>query len=92
MEGSIAGWVWQNQEACCYSRSELEDRFPFAKTLLKTPVKSVCSLPLTTAHQRLGVVKLLDREGGRLRSTRSRIRQAGSVTDSSCGRGPVSST
>jgi len=64
IEGSIAGWVWQNQEPVVIRDLELEDRFPFAKTLLKTPVKSVCSLPLTTAHQRLGVVNFWTEKAG----------------------------
>ncbi len=64
MEGSIAGWVWQNQEPVVIRDLELEDRFPFAKTLLKTPVKSVCSVPLTTAHQRLGVVNFWTEKAG----------------------------
>jgi len=56
MEGSIAGWVWQNQEPIVIRDLELEDRFPIAKSLRNYPVKSVCSLPMTTAHQRLGVL------------------------------------
>jgi formate hydrogenlyase transcriptional activator len=56
MEGSIAGWVWEHQEAVVIPDLEKEDRFPYAKILLKRPVKSICSVPLTTAHQRLGVV------------------------------------
>jgi formate hydrogenlyase transcriptional activator len=58
IEGSIAGWVWQNQEPVVIRDLELEDRFPLAKTLGDHPVKSVCSLPLTTAHQRLGILNL----------------------------------
>ncbi|HEY0728685.1 MAG TPA: GAF domain-containing protein, partial [Pyrinomonadaceae bacterium] len=54
MEGSIAGWVWTNQEAVVIRDLETEDRFPYAKILLEKPVKSICSVPLTTAHQRLG--------------------------------------
>jgi formate hydrogenlyase transcriptional activator len=64
MEGSIAGWVWQNQELVVVRDLELEDRFPVAKTLLKDPVKSVCSLPLTTAHQQLGVVTFWSEKAG----------------------------
>lgn len=56
MEGSIAGWVWQNQDAIVIRDLDLESRFPVAKTLRDNPAKSVCSLPLTTAHQRLGVL------------------------------------
>ena len=56
MEGSIAGWVWQHQEPAIIRDLEHEHRFPYAKILLERPVKSICSVPLTTAHQRLGVV------------------------------------
>jgi formate hydrogenlyase transcriptional activator len=56
IEGSIAGWVWQNQEPLVIRDLELENRFPVAKTLLNHPIKAVCSLPMTTAHQRLGVL------------------------------------
>ena len=56
MEGSIAGWVFEHQEAVVIRDLEKEDRFPYAKILLKQPVKSICSLPLTTAHQRLGCI------------------------------------
>ena len=56
MEGSIAGWVWEHQEPVVIRDLEQENRFPYAKILLERPVKSICSVPLTTAHQRLGVV------------------------------------
>src|SRR5437899_1741395 len=56
MEGSIAGWVWQNQEPVIVHDITLDDRFPFAKTLLDHPIKAICSLPLTTANNRLGVL------------------------------------
>ncbi len=56
MEGSIAGLVWQHQEPVVVSNLETEDRFPVAKALIKDPVKAVCTIPLTTAHQQLGVV------------------------------------
>jgi formate hydrogenlyase transcriptional activator len=56
MEGSIAGWVWEHQEPVVVHDIALEDRFPFAKTLLDHPIKAICSFPLTTANQRLGVL------------------------------------
>ena len=56
IEGSIAGWVWLNQEPVVVRDLELEDRFPVARKLLNHPVKSVCGLPMTTAHQQLGVM------------------------------------
>jgi formate hydrogenlyase transcriptional activator len=64
MEGSIAGWVWQHQEPVVIHDLELESRFPFAKTLLNHPVKAVCSLPLTTAHQQLGVITFWSGKAG----------------------------
>src|SRR6185503_5051402 len=56
MEGSIAGWVWNNQDAVVIRDLANDDRFPYAKILKERPVKSIVSVPLTTAHQRLGVV------------------------------------
>jgi len=64
IEGSIAGWVWQHQEPVVIRDLELDDRFPVARTLRTYPAKSVCSLPLTTAHQQLGVLNFWsDQEG-----------------------------
>jgi formate hydrogenlyase transcriptional activator len=56
LEGTIAGWVWKNQEPIVVRDLTVDDRFPAAKTLLPDPVRSVCSFPLTTAHQQIGVV------------------------------------
>ena len=64
IQGSIAGWVWQHQEPVIIHDLEHEDRFPYSKGLLKHPVKSICSVPLTTAHQQLGVMNFwTDRPG-----------------------------
>ena len=64
MEGSIAGWVWQNQEPVVVHDITEEDRFPFAKTLLDHPIKAICSLPLTTADHRLGVLNFWSEKAG----------------------------
>jgi formate hydrogenlyase transcriptional activator len=64
MEGSIAGWVWQNQQPLVVHDIALEDRFPFAKTLLNHPIKAICSFPLTTAHHQLGVLNFWSEEAG----------------------------
>jgi formate hydrogenlyase transcriptional activator len=64
MEGSISGWVWEHQEAVVIRDLEQESRFPYAKSLIKRPVKSICSVPLTTAHQRLGVVNFWTDKAG----------------------------
>lgn len=58
IEGSIAGWVWKNQQPLISRDLDREERFPIAKKLRNELVKSLCSLPLTTAHQRLGVLNI----------------------------------
>ena len=64
IEGSIAGWVWQHQQPAIVSDLENDPRFPDAKSLRPYPVKSICSLPLTTAHQRLGALKVWSEDVG----------------------------
>jgi formate hydrogenlyase transcriptional activator len=57
--GSITGWVWQNQQPFIADDVEnQEDRFPIVKVLRDYPVKSICILPLSTAHKRLGVLSI----------------------------------
>lgn len=56
IDGSIAGWVWQNQQPAIVNDLEHDTRFPATKKLRPYPAKSSCSLPLTTAHQRLGAL------------------------------------
>ena len=64
IEGSIAGWVWQNQEPLIVSDLDNDSRFPFAKNLRPYPAKAVCCLPLTTVHQRLGTLNVWSEEIG----------------------------
>ena len=65
IEGSVAGWVWQHQEPVVLHDISLEeDRFPFAKTIVNHPIKAICSFPLTTANQRLGVLNFWSDEAG----------------------------
>ena len=65
IEGSVAGWVWQHQEPVVLHDISLEeDRFPFAKTIVNHPIKAICSFPLTTANQRLGVLNFWSDEPG----------------------------
>lgn len=54
--GSIAGWVWQHQHPFVTPDVPQETRFPTTTLVGDGPVTSVCVLPLTTAHQRLGVL------------------------------------
>jgi formate hydrogenlyase transcriptional activator len=65
IEGSITGWVWQNQEPVVVHDVDQETRFPIAQFLRgKFPVKSFISLPLTTAHQRVGVLNIASDKAG----------------------------
>ena len=65
IEGSVAGWVWQHQEPVVLHDIALEeDRFPFAKTIANHPIKAICSFPLTTANQQLGVLNFWSDEAG----------------------------
>jgi formate hydrogenlyase transcriptional activator len=64
-EGSITGWVWLNQQPVVVRDVDQETRFPLAQVLRgKFPVKSLCSLPLTTAHQRVGVLNIVSDKVG----------------------------
>jgi formate hydrogenlyase transcriptional activator len=64
VEGSIAGWVWQHQQPFVTPDVQQETRFPTTQLVHDVPMKSACVLPLTTAHQRLGVLHFAsDRTG-----------------------------
>jgi formate hydrogenlyase transcriptional activator len=57
--GSLGGWVWENQQPMLIDKVENEIRFPRAiKVLRENGIKSCCSLPLSTAHRRLGAMTL----------------------------------
>jgi formate hydrogenlyase transcriptional activator len=65
IDGSITGWVWRNQQPVVVSDVDEETRFPMAQVLRgKFPVKSFCSLPLTTAHRRVGVLNIVSDKSG----------------------------
>jgi formate hydrogenlyase transcriptional activator len=64
IKGSVAGWVWQNQEPVVVSDLTNDNRFPLAKGLRPYAAKSICSLPLTTAHQRLGTLNVWSEDVG----------------------------
>jgi formate hydrogenlyase transcriptional activator len=52
-----SGWVWETQQP--FILDDLEKETPFAallQTLRENGVKALCSLPLTTAQRRLGVM------------------------------------
>jgi len=64
IEGTIAGSVWLDQQPLIISDILDETLFPVARQLRDRSVRSLCLLPLTTAHQRLGVLSVWsDRPG-----------------------------
>src|SRR6267154_181304 len=57
MEESDAWWVYQNQEPLVTSLETHDARFSkFQEILKKYEVQSVCTLPLTTAHSKVGTL------------------------------------
>jgi formate hydrogenlyase transcriptional activator len=57
MEESDAWWVYQNQEPLITSLEVRDDRFSkFQKILKKYGVCCTCTLPLTTAHSKVGTL------------------------------------
>src|SRR4029077_1844143 len=57
MEESDAWWVYQNQEALVTSLKTYDARFPKLQEILKKyGVHSLCTLPLTTAHSKVGTL------------------------------------
>ena len=59
IDGSMAGWVWKNQRPFVTGDIERETSFSTVKGLRDYPVKSICVLPLSTAHSQLGVLSIV---------------------------------
>jgi len=56
-EETLAGYVYREQKVVTFGRLENETRFPHSIAILRQAgLQSVCALPLTTAHRRLGSV------------------------------------
>jgi formate hydrogenlyase transcriptional activator len=54
-EETIAWWVQQHQEPLVIPSVDSEDRFPEMMQILRDRgIRSICALPLSTAHRRLG--------------------------------------
>jgi formate hydrogenlyase transcriptional activator len=54
-EETFSWWVYQHQQPLIIPSLDAEARFPAAAEMLKNRgVRSVCALPLTTVHRRLG--------------------------------------
>jgi len=58
-EETFSWWVYQHQQPLIIPSLDAETRFPAVAEMLKSHgVRSVCVLPLTTVHRRLGGLSL----------------------------------
>ena len=56
-EETLTSWVYEHQEPLLRSTDEMEPRYARLQAFLKgLHVRSICTLPLTTAHRKLGVM------------------------------------
>jgi formate hydrogenlyase transcriptional activator len=70
VHGSLAGWVWENQQPALFENIEHELGFPRVMQVLRQKqIKACCSLPLSTAHRRLGAMTLGSVQAGAYRVT-----------------------
>lgn len=58
VEDSINGYVWKSQTPLVIDDLDRDFRFPAARIIRDNGIKSVCCLPLSTAHQKLGALNL----------------------------------
>lgn len=62
-EESIAWWVYEQQSPLVIKDVREETRFPLSvQCLVETGLRSVCALPLSTAHRRLGSLAIASRK------------------------------
>jgi formate hydrogenlyase transcriptional activator len=65
MDDIPSGWVWQHQQPLVIGDLEQETRFPQAMHAMRAHrIRSFCSLPLSTAHRRLGTLAIGRAERG----------------------------
>ena len=58
VEDSINGQVWKTQTPIIIEDLDHDFRFPAAQIIRDRGIKSVCCLPLSTVHQKLGALNL----------------------------------
>src|SRR5918996_1605614 len=58
VDNSINGHVWKSQTRIIINARDHDFRFPAAQIIRDKGIKSVCCLPLSTVHQKLGALNL----------------------------------
>jgi formate hydrogenlyase transcriptional activator len=62
-EETLTLWVYERQEPVLRSTDEMEPRYGRLQTMLKKlSIRSICALPLTTAHRKLGAITFGSKE------------------------------
>ena len=64
IDESINGHVWRDQEPLIIRDLDQDTRFKSAQKIRDKGIKSVCCLPLSTVHQKLGTLNLWSEEVG----------------------------
>jgi formate hydrogenlyase transcriptional activator len=67
VDDSINGFVWKSQTPLCIDDLDHDFRFPAAQIIRDGGIKSVCCIPLSTVHQKLGTLNLWSEEAGAYR-------------------------
>ena len=63
VDDSPSGWVWHHQQPLLISDLQLDQRFPkIAPRIRSKGLRSLCLLPVSTAHRRLGALGLASRQ------------------------------
>jgi formate hydrogenlyase transcriptional activator len=53
-EETVGRWVYRNQQPVVIRFSDNDGRFPYLEPIWKLGMRSLCALPLSTAHRQLG--------------------------------------
>jgi formate hydrogenlyase transcriptional activator len=62
-EESLTLWVYERQESLLKSTDEMEPRYGRLQAILKRlHIRSICALPLTTAHRKLGAITFCSKQ------------------------------
>ncbi len=73
-EETLTLWVYERQEPLLRSTDEMEPRYGRLQAILKRlDIRSICALPLTTAHRRLGAITFCSKQARYVLAKRNRV-------------------